>query len=476
MTDLKQGLTHDLWALRLQQVVQRVSYDSETETEAAASQVFSSQSERDSSPHSTGTRRSKHSSHADASRRGSAPNLLDATALSYIAILLLREPVTVADLFSWMRDGLLLYHRAVQEIPLAMRERLPGTYQELLEPSTVIRPRKMQKTVQSLLHQFSSTFGMAFPPINHPLVLYRWTRELMLPIECFAGTKRLARLLSTSFSVTRSSPPEKNVALRYPEVRLMVLLVITTKLLFPFDDIQRYPSSASDLSALRIDWTTWSTTLHLQGAREPRTDFAANLNTASSEIPTMGDERLDDYLDWYESNIASEDIRAHVNSKGTRDDSDFRRTMFELFPASRSDIRSGEGKAGAEDGSTHDGHTSEALRAVQAGLKSKPIVPIASFSSRQEARDVNRAGSFYKHYRRAEDLPGAHDAMPVKLFHEIAADKAGIELADLVRAVFVMERRLEKVEKALGRRSGNTTTTTHPEDGMDVGSEHSDYD
>nr|POE94588.1 rna polymerase i-specific transcription initiation factor rrn7 [Quercus suber] len=468
-----QTLTHDLWALRLQQIASRVSYESETNTEAAASQVFSSQSEGRTSPASTETRRSKRSAYAEMNRKKPVPNLLDAAALSYIAILLLREPVTVADIYSWMRDGQLLYYRAVQEIPLSMRERLPGTYQELLEPSTILRPRKLQSVVLSLLCGFSVTFGMAFPQINHLLVLYRWTRDLLLPIECYAGASRLARLLSIDFSVTTPSSLDRIEALRSPEVRLMVLLMMATKLLFPLDNMQRYPSSASDLSALRMDWTIWVSAFNMSESGELQRNFAANLNTSPSQIQTLSEKRLDDYLDWYESNIASEDIRAHFNSKGTKDDTEFRRTMFELFPASGPYTRASDGNSKAKVVYTKEENTEQALRTVQASLKPKPIVPVPIPSPQRDERDVTRAGSFYKQYRRKEDLP-ADNTVPIRLLYEAAAEKAGIDLESLVRAVFAMEKRLEKVEDGLRRKSDLAATDYSEVDSSEAESDTSE--
>lgn len=468
---ISQTMVRDLWALRLQQVISRVSHISGTETEAAPSQVFSSkvvssQSEDEHSDPSAAKRQGKSSSlPGDAKRKDAAPTLLDGVALGYIALLLLREPVSVADLYGWMQQGELLYHKVAKEVPLAMREKLPATYQELLEPSDILRPAKLQSTVQSLIRTFSSTLGMAFPPINHPLILYRWTRELALPIECFAGTKRLARLLLVDFSYATSSPVGKIVALRSPEVRLMALLTLATKLLFPFDDITRHPTSASSLSAMKMDWSVWATASARQKSKKDDA-FAEHLNLSSTDAQNLGDTKLDAYLDWYESSIASEEIRSHSNNKRAKDDAAFRRTLFEFFPAGNPnppDARPGKGKARATEQTHEEDITTETLRIVQAALKPKKIIPVQAsgqvrFSDHvgEVDEDVHRVGSLYKRYRHVEDLP-AEDSAPLRLFYMLAAEKAGVELEDMVRAVFYMERKFEKIEEDLRRKTKAST-------------------
>ncbi|KAF2771822.1 hypothetical protein EJ03DRAFT_325086 [Teratosphaeria nubilosa] len=188
---------------------------------------------------------------------------------------------------------------------------------------------KLHKHVQKMFGLFTKDLGMTIPPLSHAPLLYRWLLELTLPIECYAGALRLCRSLDLKFA---SAPDARvstgKVALTYPEVRLMAVLVVTTKLLFPLDDAQRYPSSATDLSALSIDWPAWST---VQTSSEPRRPGLYGHSEAmqSKEVHLQADNGdLDDYLDWAEENVASEDVREY-GKPGK--DAEFRRKLFRIF-------------------------------------------------------------------------------------------------------------------------------------------------
>ncbi len=115
----------------------------------------------------------------------------------------------------------------------------------------------------------------------------------------------------------------------------MALVVIATKLLFPFDDARRQPKSPSDMTALKMDWEVWQ---QVQG----RGNVAADDNGASSHLTyanaftmtesqsvELADDRLDQYLDWCEGNIASEEVRERGRAGR---DAEFRRTLFRMFP------------------------------------------------------------------------------------------------------------------------------------------------
>ena len=186
------------------------------------------------------------------------PNILETIALSYIGLLLLREPVTVAEVYSWIESGDLLYYSTSKEVPLAMRGRLPATYQDLLEPQKLDQPQKLHQAILDQLTVLTTDFGMSVPDINSPLVLYRWSRQLALPIEVFAATQRLARAIDVDFAFIPSANLSTTLVLRYPEARLMATLVVVTKLLFPMDGIERHPVASSDLSALTMDWHAWA--------------------------------------------------------------------------------------------------------------------------------------------------------------------------------------------------------------------------
>ena len=366
-----------------------------------------------------------------------APNLLEMTSLSYLAISLLRIPVTVADMHGWINNGEMLYYQASREVPLGMRERLPSRYQQLLVPQDMLPPENLHQSVLETLTRFNKDFGMVIPPLNVSLVLYRWVKDLALPLEVFAASQRLAKTLDVNAGSFTASKGVTNVVLRYPEAQLMALLVVATKLLFPFDNIDRQCRAATELSALSLDWDAWAK-MHIAGdshSDQKQLTFQHAFELTESECLAAGNDKLDAYLDWYEDNIASEDVREHGQAGK---DADFRKTLFRMFPG-RSEERTGQ--------QAHDNNleakTVDNLRQVQGTiLHGRAVRPLDSQSCR-------RIGSMYRRFRNVEDLSG-----PVEVFFGKAAKLAGLSMESMVQAVFLTERKVQKVEEAL-RKSGH---------------------
>jgi RNA polymerase I-specific transcription initiation factor RRN7 len=464
-----QGITRDLWALRLRRLQGRVTYDSETDTEGQ-SQVFSSQSEGESAGSQT-TRGSRRRRQA---KTDGAINLSETLVICYIGTLLMRIPFTVVDLISRVDNGELLYYRAAKEVPANLRERLPGEFQVLLEPQTILQASSLHHRILELGVVLNAEFGMVIPAVNHPLMLYRWMQALALPIEVYAATQRLARILDVDFTLQLGSKTTSSRVLRYPEVQLMSLLVVSTKLFFPIDDIDRHPVSANDLSALQMDWSEWAAAQGplLDGGGESeiiqnsRVDtphdltFPEAFSISESDCLAMGDEELDRYMDWYQDNLASENIREHGRAGR---DADFRRTLMRMFPtqsASRPTVSSaaaavGESKrAGVGPGEGEDtslarqaSDTTQRLRRAQQALRPKKIA-VSAVGDNLGRDEVARAGSFYRRHREAKELDG-----PARLLYTKAAQLAGISLESMTKAVFLTERKLQMREER-ARKAG----------------------
>jgi RNA polymerase I-specific transcription initiation factor RRN7 len=463
-----QGITRDLWALRLRRLQGRVSYDSETDTEGGQSQVFSSQSEGESQASQT-TRGSRRRRQA---KTDGAISLSETLVICYVGTLLMRVPLTVADLISRIDNGEMLYYKAAKEVPDNLRERLPGEFQVLLEPQKILRASTLHHRILQFGTLLNTEFGMMIPAVNHPLLLYRWMQHLALPIEVYAATQRLAHLLGIDFTLQFGGKTDSNRVLRYPEVQLMSLLIVSTKLFFPIDDIDRHPVSANDLSALKLDWSEWAATqnavqmgdepsIHTsKDTTSPDLTFPEAFKISESDCLAMGEDELDRYMDWYQENLTSENIREQGRAGR---DADFRRTLMRMFPTqpSRPTLVSskngegeskGKGKSAGEDTSLardEASNTTQRLRQVQHALRPKKI----AVSSAGEGRDeVARAGSFYRRHREAKDLDG-----PARLLYTKAAELAGMSLESMTRAVFLIERKLQMREER-ARKAGEDDT------------------
>ena len=429
-----QTLVKDLWTLRLQRVQSKVLYESETDTEAPSSQVFSSQSE---SEHTTASRSTRRSRKRDEQVKGGSPKLVETLSLCYIGLLLLRIPVTVADIHRWTNAADLLYYRAVQQVPLGMRERLPPRYQALLEPQDLLPPSALHEEVLVMLRAFSKNAGMSPPVLNLPLVLYRWLRDLMLPVEIYAATQRLAEIVALKFEFTVSDTPGARNNLQYPETRLMALLVVATKLLFPLDGVVRDVNTATDLSAICMDWKSWQTQLSAREsaqARDTALSFEQAFAFGETDCFEAADDKLDAYLDWYQESLASEEIR--TRGKAGKD-ADLRRALFEMFP-----LHTEQPRHDAAALNRSEGDLDTQLQTVQGRVQSRGL------SNPSSSGGNPPTGSHYRRFRSADELAGVG-----KVFFERAAGLAGLSVEEMVQAVLAVERKVQKVEEKLRKNA-----------------------
>ena len=62
--------------------------------------------------------------------------------------------------------------------------------------------------------------------------------------------------------------------IEYPELQLLALIVVTVKLLFPFDGLKRFPLKKHEPVIATVDWETWAWTRQY-GEKKQRPDKAA---------------------------------------------------------------------------------------------------------------------------------------------------------------------------------------------------------
>ena len=150
----------------------------------------------------------------------------------------------------------------------------------------------------------------------------------------------------------------------------------------------------------------------------------------------MSNAQLDDYLDWYEETWV--DQSGEPNPKGLP------QQLLDMFPMQRRQSNNIETSTplppGSDAETTHgESLTIDKLVAVQQSMKLRDLVSEPSEGGLGlEVPVVRRIGSFYKHYRREEDL----SSEPARAFHEAAAELVGVSLTTLLQCVFRNEREL----------------------------------
>jgi RNA polymerase I-specific transcription initiation factor RRN7 len=83
-----------------------------------------------------------------------------------------------------------------------------------------------------------------------------------------------------------------------PEIQLMSLIVVATKLSQPFDDTVRHPEDDSDPTTVKIDWKKWQEVM----IEKPQDGLkrGEEIHVEDTDVPAMSEKQMDDYLDWYQ--------------------------------------------------------------------------------------------------------------------------------------------------------------------------------
>lgn len=278
------------------------------------------------------------------------------------------------------------------------------------------------------------------------LKLYSYGNEDMLSslVDIYIAVRRLSSMVDIDYCFPRHGSPKKRSDL--PDLRLIALLVVAVKLYYPFDSLDRHPRSELDLGVLNIDWDKWcklqkeyDTKLISEGKIGRGNEMLVN----EQDVMSMSGEQLDEYLDWYEQMWTREDDGEHQKKGHIKH-------LLDMFPTNRANASS----TPINDFTTEvkaEGHLlNEKLRKVQHGLQLRPT--ISKDGGGKSKEPLRRLGSFYKRYRKIEDLPPE-----AKIFHEAAATLVGVSLATLLSTVVQMERKLHVWrKKSLKERSGKS--------------------
>ena len=335
-----------------------------------------------------------------------------------------------------------------------MKDRLPGEYHQSLDtPKGLPEPDDLQRAVCHRVRWFNTSFGMIMPSINQNLFLLNHVRRLALPLEVYTTVRRLNTITKYDFAypdLTKSQETTRRLPTTYPESQLMSLVVVATKLLFPFDSdtLKRYSKDPNDPTTLRMDWSAW---LHAKSAFDKANEAAADPNrlkpgseihVKDTDILDMTDQQLDQYMDWYQL--------TWIKNSGTsrnQDDRGIDKEILDMFPlhdvSERTKTRDQNNREQAEE----DARLTQRIKLVQSTLKSRRAI-----SEEEEIeRDLNilRPGARYPRFLKLVDLDRAGRGYEdgenvVKTFHEEAAQAACLSVKALLQAVNRTEEKIEQ--------------------------------
>lgn len=138
----------------------------------------------------------------------------------------------------------------------------------------------------------------------------------------------------------------------------------------------------------------------------------------------MTGEQLDEYMDYYERTFICTE---HVESK-TRG---LPKELLDMFPIGRLHGSSPTHYTYQIQAENEHVAVEQRLETVMGGMKLRPV------ASEDSEEPVRRIGSFYKRFRRVEDLEGY-----AKLLYEKVAEGVAVKVETLVLAVGQIERKL----------------------------------
>ncbi|KAF9693135.1 hypothetical protein EKO04_008738 [Ascochyta lentis] len=415
----------DLWALRISQFGERIASDSRIDSQSQ-SQVFSTL-EADESE-TDGARSTLRTPKGREKKLNGVPNLLDCLALCYLGILMLRLPITPGDIYHWVTEGKLAYRGAIKCLPLTMRDRLPPSYHATLNPNALLRFKRFYAVVTDLQISFTKDHQIAWAPLNHRLLLFRYLKELALPLEVYDVTVRLSKLLGYDFVLQQDG--RKRLGVRHlPEAQLVGCLVVCVKLLYPFDGEQRHPHSATEPTAAVINWEHWHEQLNAKQIEKRGADRSFTVEDLTrfeeKDIIDLASDRLDQYLDFYADTFLDD-----AEIQRTKDTDDFRNAMYGMFPI--------ESESAAPLYQTlhelSENGDMAMVEAVHGSMEAR-----ATVDDEHDSTGVLRPGQLYHSYKKENNLPDH-----AKEFYAEVAKLAGLSVEMLTMSVFFTEARIEK--------------------------------
>ena len=375
-------------------------------------------------------------------KAGEGPGLLDVAALSYLGLMVTRYPLPLAEFFEWLQDETLPFVRAIRHVPSDIKDHLASEYHRVLDTTYVLKPVDLQQAVYRMGIMYSTTLGITIPPINHLLLLQQYIEALALPLSVYAAAKRLDEITRFTFSYP-TAPKTRRNALSYPEAQLMSLVVMATKLTFPFDidTVKRYPYSLSDPAALRFDWNTWLVARshfdeEVRAMQVSKLEPGKQLEISDLDILQMNNDQLDEYMNWYQG--------MWLNSQRTEEG--IQKEILDMFPLQdRHELTTDEQRdvlrnREAAIRSLRD----ESLKTVVGSLKPRQAVngQAALDHEAETGSRITRPGEGYQQIRKPDELDG-----PVRVFYTEAAKTACLSLDMLVRAVRAAEEKIDKWRK-----------------------------
>ncbi|RGB31797.1 hypothetical protein C1646_708191 [Rhizophagus diaphanus] len=205
-------------------------------------------------------------------------------AILHLGCVWLRLPILIADLNRWIHNNTLQFNSARKHLPNNIKLHL-GSRINRLEPKYLITCKRLFGLEAKFLDFYKSEYGICFPEINAPLVLYRYIKDLMLPVEFYVASKELAQLINLKLFY------EYNLNYRPPTL-LMAIVIIITKMVYGLDENRRFPGENDQYAKYFPSFESWIKALSDRNEAEFKNEVPSDI----SDVKEWMDMNPDQYI------------------------------------------------------------------------------------------------------------------------------------------------------------------------------------
>ncbi|RHZ67832.1 hypothetical protein Glove_299g47 [Diversispora epigaea] len=167
--------------------------------------------------------------------------------LSYLLCILhlgciwMRFPVLMSDIHRWVNSGRLPFLVIHRELPERLKKILRGKFLvKLFQVRLLNSVYHLSLMERAFVNFYNKYYGIVFPEINSSPVLYRFIRDLMLPIETYSVAKELLQLINLKLDWSQA-------AQYHPDNLLLGMIIVVTKLIYGLDHNKRIPSDSDEI-------------------------------------------------------------------------------------------------------------------------------------------------------------------------------------------------------------------------------------
>lgn len=335
------------------------------------------------------------------------PSISDTLALCYLGCYLLRIPTRLGELIKWANDFQFPYRHTFQQLPTEMQERMPSIYVKVLKiPIRLpLEGAQAYSAVMDLACSYHLNYNMLFPDLNYMPLLVQYAKLLALPVESIIAVRRICNVLGYRFHLPVQST--RVYPLHNPEIRLVALLIVATKLCFPFNGRSALTISGG-LILPSFDWKSWQTAAGQPNRDKPRVFDGVT----PSEVANMTDDDLDAYF---------RHIASFLEKKNTNPVTGF-------FPSEPEPV---------PDPVPAEPTPQEVNDMARTMLQSAMGMPGTKVPSQFT----------YEAYRKVDDLPTI-----ARFFYSAVSSAAEVSLETTVRAVYMLEQAIVAWQRAEGKK------------------------